>query len=179
MKTLMPSLSALLLTLTFIACSSDQQQTYTQVSNNATKVEVEIPKQKVSVDKQVKTAMPKPAVTTVPAKAVIPANVAASKSVAAPIISKAEKVASTTTNTPNGRVLFQTKCLSCHGAKAEKKALNKSHIIAGWNSSRIIDALTGYQNGTYGSSMKAVMQMQAKKLSSSEIKALAEHISKL
>lgn len=75
--------------------------------------------------------------------------------------------------------LYGTKCASCHGAKAEKPALGKSQVIAGWSASKIEEALHGYQAGTYGKEMKGLMAGQAKALSSDEIKALAKHISAL
>jgi cytochrome c553 len=68
------------------------------------------------------------------------------------------------------------KCQACHGAKAEKKALGVSDIIAQWDAKKIEDALKGYQDGTYGGNMKTVMAGQVKSLSSDDIKALAEHI---
>lgn len=75
-------------------------------------------------------------------------------------------------------VLFK-KCVSCHGNNAEKQALGKSQVIAGWPEAKIVEALKGYQAGTYGREMKAVMQGQVKSLKSDEIGALAKHISKL
>ena len=70
-------------------------------------------------------------------------------------------------------------CSSCHGAKAEKKALGKSQVIAGWKSAKIVNALKGYKDGSYGGAMKAVMQSQAAKLNDADINALAAYISKL
>lgn len=78
----------------------------------------------------------------------------------------------------DGAKLF-TKCVACHGAKAEKNALNKSQIIQGWSSDKIITAINGYKAGTYGSSMKSVMQSQVGNLSDNEVKALANYISKI
>lgn len=75
--------------------------------------------------------------------------------------------------------LFAQKCASCHGMKAEKAALGKSQVIAGWNEQKTKDALKGYQAGTYGKEMKALMQGQAKGLSDAQIDALAKHISGL
>jgi len=92
----------------------------------------------------------------------------------APEASKAAPVA-----TVDGSVIFAQKCASCHGSKAEKAALGKSQIIAGWSSQQIDDALNGYKNGTYGKEMKAIMQGQAKSLSADQQKALAQHISTL
>ncbi len=77
----------------------------------------------------------------------------------------------------SGMELF-SKCVSCHGAKAEKSALGKSQVIAGWPKEKIIEALSGYQNGTYGSTMKGLMAGQVKGLSSDDIDALATYISK-
>jgi len=79
----------------------------------------------------------------------------------------------------DANALFSQKCASCHGAKAEKSALNKSQIIATLSEQQIADALKGYQNGTYGREMKAVMQGQAKGLSDAQIDALAKYISAL
>jgi cytochrome c553 len=75
--------------------------------------------------------------------------------------------------------LFGQKCGSCHGAKAEKSALNKSQIIANFSEAQVKEALKGYQNGTYGKEMKGVMQGQVKGLSDAQIDALAKYISGL
>ncbi len=48
----------------------------------------------------------------------------------------------------DGAKLYQ-KCAGCHGAKAEKKALNKSQAPAKWDAKKIEDALKGYKDGTY------------------------------
>jgi cytochrome c553 len=77
-----------------------------------------------------------------------------------------------------GKELF-AKCTSCHGAKAEKKALNKSQIIAGWDAAKIEKALKGYKDGSYGGAMKGVMKGQVAALSDEDIKALADYIATL
>lgn len=74
--------------------------------------------------------------------------------------------------------LFAT-CASCHGQKAEKSALGKSQIIAGWDKQRIIDALHGYKAGTYGGVMKNIMTGQVSNKTNAEIDALADLISKM
>ncbi len=78
----------------------------------------------------------------------------------------------------DGAKLF-TACSSCHGVKAEKKALGKSQVIAGWDSEKIVNALKGYKEGAYGGAMKGIMKGQALKLNDAEMKALADYISKL
>jgi cytochrome c553 len=78
----------------------------------------------------------------------------------------------------NGETIFN-KCKSCHGNNAEKNALGASHIIEGWDVTKIENALKGYQNGTYGGSMKNIMAAQAKGLSDEEIKKVAIYIHSL
>jgi len=70
-------------------------------------------------------------------------------------------------------------CAACHGKDGSKSALNKSKVIKGWEKSKTVEALKGYQNGTYGGAMKGIMKGQAGKLNDDEINALAEYISKL
>jgi len=71
------------------------------------------------------------------------------------------------------------KCTACHGQHAEKKALNKSQVIRGWSSEKIVNAINGFKDGTYGGSMKGVMKAQVSKLTDAEIKAVAKYISTL
>lgn len=93
--------------------------------------------------------------------------------------SSTQVVSAMTTAAVDGGVLFAQKCAACHGSKAEKSALNKSQIISGFSEQQIKDALHGYQAGTYGKEMKAMMQGQAKPLSNEQIDALAKYISNL
>ena len=74
--------------------------------------------------------------------------------------------------------LFQ-KCAACHGNHAEKSALNQSAVIGEWDSKRIVSAIVGYQDGTYGGAMKTLMQNQVKGLSRVQIEALSEYIANL
>ena len=91
---------------------------------------------------------------------------------------KVKEVAKSVSSSVDVQRLFKT-CSGCHGTHAEKKALGKSQIIKDWDASKIITALQGYKNGTYGGTMKGVMQGQAAKLSANDIKALADYISTL
>ncbi len=77
----------------------------------------------------------------------------------------------------DGKKLF-TACAGCHGAHGERKAMGKSHIIKGWQASKVASALHGYKNGTYGGAMKAIMKGQASKLDDAKIEAIAAYISK-
>jgi cytochrome c553 len=80
-------------------------------------------------------------------------------------------------NLVNGEKLFSSKCATCHGVNAEKKALNTSKVIAGWDENKIVSALKGYKDGSYGGAMKAIMKGQVSTLSDEEIQALAKTIS--
>lgn len=78
----------------------------------------------------------------------------------------------------NVKALFAA-CAGCHGQNGEKKALGKSAIIKGWDKQKLIDALNGYKDGSYGGPMKGVMKGQVATKSDAEIEALSTFISNL
>jgi len=78
----------------------------------------------------------------------------------------------------DGASIFK-KCAACHGAKAEKSALGKSKIIAGWPAEKVMFALKGFKDGSYGGSMKMIMKGQASSLSKEDITLVAKYISTL
>ena len=67
-------------------------------------------------------------------------------------------------------------CAGCHGQNGEKKALGKSAIIAGWDEAKVVAALKGYKDGSYGGAMKGVMKGQVARLSDADIAALSKQI---
>ncbi len=74
------------------------------------------------------------------------------------------------------------KCYSCHGKTFEKKALNTSHVVKGWDAAKIEAALKGYRDGTYGRGMKGLMKGKVKsdlKNDDANIKAVSEYIAGL
>lgn len=75
----------------------------------------------------------------------------------------------------DGAEIYKAKCFSCHGEKAVKPALNKSQVIAGWDSAKTIASVNGYKNDV-GGAMKAVMKPIASGLSDDDIKAVADTI---
>ncbi len=77
----------------------------------------------------------------------------------------------------DGAALFK-KCAACHGANGEKKALGKSHVIKNMSHDEIVSALKGYQDGTYGAAMKALMKGQVATLKDADIEAIADYIKK-
>ena len=78
----------------------------------------------------------------------------------------------------NGKNLY-ARCASCHGANAQNPALGKSQIIKGWEKSKIIEALNGYKNDTYGGAMKTIMKGQVTNLNDEDIESLAIYINSL
>jgi len=111
------------------------------------------------VAKKVAAPMPKEVVAPVAKKVIAP-------------IAKVEKPA------VDGKLIF-SKCIGCHGKSAELAALRKSKIIKGWSADKVVHALNGYKDGTYGSTMKGVMKSQVKSLSQDDINAVAKYISGL
>ncbi len=91
----------------------------------------------------------------------------------------APQLASTAVESMSEDAKLYKQCVSCHGVNAEKVALGKSQIIAGWDVAKTKAALKGYQDGTYGASMKSLMQSQVKSLNDREIRQLAKYINKL
>lgn len=76
----------------------------------------------------------------------------------------------------DGATLYK-KCATCHGAKGEKKALNKSNIINAMTPEQIKTALEGYKAGTLNvHGQGKMMSMQAKNLTTEDIDALSKYI---
>lgn len=78
----------------------------------------------------------------------------------------------------DGATLYNA-CAGCHGANGEKAALGKSQVIKGWDKEKIVTALKGYKDGSYGSAMKGVMKGQVARLDDAKIDALATYISSI
>ena len=71
------------------------------------------------------------------------------------------------------------KCVVCHGKTGERAALGgKSKVIKDLSKSDIAAALHGYQDGTYGGAMKAMMVQHTKDLTAADIEAIANKIGK-
>ena len=88
-------------------------------------------------------------------------------------------VASVSLMAADGAAAYK-KCASCHGAKGEKKALNKSEVIAGWPAAKTEEALNGYKAGTRNvHGMGALMKGQVASYDAATIKAVSEYITTL
>ena len=104
--------------------------------------------------------------------------VAAAVTTAEAVVTNATEAVTPVAEGLDGEVLYKS-CASCHGQKAEKEALGKSQVIAGWDKEKTIQALNGYKAGTYGGVMKNIMKGQVATKTDAEIDALATFISKL
>lgn len=151
----MKSFISIACALFILGCSNDSAPTETSAPTPAV------------VEENITTATPTPTENTTPAE----------QSTVTPATEPTPVAKTPEVTNVDGGALYASKCLSCHGAKAEKAALGKSQIIATLSEGQIKDALKGYQAGTYGKEMKAVMQGQAKALNDAQIDALAKHIS--
>ncbi|WP_321778130.1 c-type cytochrome [Sulfurimonas sp.] len=70
-------------------------------------------------------------------------------------------------------------CVVCHGKAGERAALGgKSKVIKDMTKADIVASMKGYQDGTYGGAMKAMMVEHSKNLSEADINAIAEKIGK-
>ena len=67
-------------------------------------------------------------------------------------------------------------CKGCHGAQFEKVAMNVSKVVKDMTKDEIIASLKGYQDGSYGGSMKALMRGQVAGWDDAKIKAAADQI---
>ncbi|AXX93113.1 cytochrome c [Malaciobacter molluscorum LMG 25693] len=132
-------------------------KTSDEVGKEASKVVDDISKKSSEITEQVKEEM---------------------KSSSQKIQDSMNNIISSSKSTQVGKQLF-LKCSGCHGINGEKEALGKSHIIKGWDKEKVVEALKGYKNGTYGSAMKGVMKSQVISLSDEEIDQLGEYISSL
>jgi len=74
--------------------------------------------------------------------------------------------------------LDTTGCTSCHGKNFEKAAMGKSKIVKDMSKDDIEKALKGYKDGSYGGTMKNIMQAQVSKLSDEEITEFAKSFTK-
>ncbi len=149
--------SILLLTCTlFLAACSDNSSNDKLPVSNAVQIEVE-------------TVQPQAAKPAEPAEASAQPEQTDAK----------EELVVHETPTLNGHAIFARQCASCHGQNGEKSALNKSKVIQSWETKKTVMALKGYQDGTYGSSMKGIMKAQVNGFSDAQIDVVAEYISTL
>ncbi len=86
--------------------------------------------------------------------------------------------ASTLSSASDGKALYG-KCSGCHGADGTKKALGVGKPLKGMSAEELTKALKGYKEKAYGGAKKATMERLAQPLSSEDIAALADYISKL
>jgi len=176
-----------LISILFLGCSDQSKEDLKQASNDTIDKAAEVTNKTTDkateiVEKVKKDT--KPVITEVIKTS--KDAVDASKEVISQVTHKAlevkedlkQKIHSATAPKIDAKALF-TKCAGCHGVNADKKALSVSQVIRGWNKNKILEALHGYQRGTYGGAMKSIMQGQVASLNEDQLEALATYISSL
>lgn len=82
-----------------------------------------------------------------------------------------------------GKVVYETKCVSCHGSNGELRPLGKKKIIRGMSTQKVINELNEMKNDSailyVFNSKKEAMKNVADTLTSTEITAVAEYINTL
>lgn len=174
-------LSVAVASFVFIGCSDESKEEAKAVANKSidtvAKVVEETQSTTTKIVEEVKEKT-SPMVEEVKEKAKeVVAEVSATTVEATQAIQKTVEEVNVKTSI-DGKALYKT-CAACHGANAEKKALNTSAIIQGWSKDKLIESLKGYQDGTYGGAMKGVMKGQVSKYNDEQLEALAGYISEL
>ncbi len=175
----------------FIGCSNETKEEVKQATNNTIDKVAEVSNEAKNetsntIDKIVEKTKEVTEEATQKTSEVVNKVVEKTKEVASNVQIKTteitedvkQKIHEATASTIDAKALY-VKCIACHGANAEKKALNASQIIQNWDENKIYDALKGYKDGTYGGAMKGVMQGQVKNFSIEEMKALSKYITTL
>ena len=85
-------------------------------------------------------------------------------------------VGSLTALSADGAGIYK-KCIACHGATGEKKALGKSAVITGQDVATTIKDLTAYKAGSLNKfGMGGLMRGQVSSMNTATIKSVAEYI---
>ena len=81
----------------------------------------------------------------------------------------------------SGSTLYKQKCKSCHGVKADRKAMGKSKIIKGMSVARIEKEMLAYASGKRKATSYVVRMKKAfvKKYSKKELRSLSNYIHSL
>ena len=81
----------------------------------------------------------------------------------------------------SGEYIYQTKCASCHGKMAEKKALGHSNVIKGMPTDKFVTLTKAFATGEEKAMpiAKIVKKQFIDTYSDEEIKAVAEYVNKL
>ena len=81
----------------------------------------------------------------------------------------------------SGSTLYKQKCKSCHGQKADRKAMGKSKIIKGMSVSTIEKDMYAYASGKRKATSYVVKMKKAfvKKYSKKELRSLSNYIHSL
>lgn len=179
MKTII--LSSIACVFLFTACSEEKKETPAQSEIKKevvapVEVKKQEPKLEVKQETIKKEVLPKVEEKIEEKKEIVKEKVEEVKTIKQKVEEKIEASKQDVKKQIDAKKLYVS-CAGCHGQNGEKKALGKSQIIKGWDEQKIITALNGYKDGSYGGAMKGVMKGQVASKSQEEIKALAKLIS--
>ncbi|MCK5110704.1 MAG: c-type cytochrome [Arcobacteraceae bacterium] len=79
----------------------------------------------------------------------------------------------------DGKNIYLSKCQSCHGAKADKEAYNKSRALNSLTLQEIQAALRGYREDMYDRGLAIMMKPYASILMDNEEEAVYNYIQTL
>lgn len=175
----------ILLSFIFVGCGSDSSDKSVEDTNNNSSISTN---SSVSEKQTNKSTTPTPVVPSGIASEIAQVgenmrekveNIITEATETAKVKASEDVLASKTVNnteiTNSGKILY-TKCVGCHGTNGEKVALGKSKIIKNMTKEQIVNALKGYQTGTYGGTMKGVMVGQVSGMTDSDIEQIADYI---
>jgi cytochrome c553 len=91
-------------------------------------------------------------------------------------IEEKKKVETTKNILDNGKILYTTKCQTCHGKKATKLAYNKSRALNTLTLNDMKQSIRGYIMDEYDRGLAILMKPYANILTDEDIKAVYQYI---
>ena len=79
----------------------------------------------------------------------------------------------------NAAELFKTHCQGCHGSDGGRVPAKDVAPIRGQSTDALLKMLEGYKDGSFGGTRKQVMTNVVKRLSSEQMKSVADYASTL
>lgn len=77
----------------------------------------------------------------------------------------------------DGALLFAKNCSSCHGQNGEKPAFAKTSALTKLSADQILNRVKSYRSDpNFGKSAKILMQIEAKKISNSDLKEIIKFL---
>ena len=78
-----------------------------------------------------------------------------------------------------GKSIFTSRCQSCHGAKGQKEAYNRSRPLNSLTLEQMKTSIRGYQNNNYDRGLASLMTPYANQLMMTDVEAIYNYIQTL